>query len=138
MAGEPRLAMLVQSASHNRLHAMVSLTATTVALGGEAHLFLTHEALKAFLSGTLDEARPSFHDPEYQAYYEEAIELERTPNLTDLLAQARARGKVHIYGCQASVALWRRYTTEQIEQLTAVIGHSTFLSLARDMQLIFL
>ena len=117
---------------------MGSLTSSAVALGREVHSLMTHEALKAFLTNPMNAATPAFHDPEYQSFYEEAVELERTPNLDELLGQARARGRVQIYGCQESISLWRRYTHDQLAQLTAIIGHSAFIKLASDKQLIFL
>ena len=138
LSESPKLALLVQSGSHNRLHAMVSLTSTAVAMGGEVHIFLTHEALKAYLTGTLDEAAPDFSDPEYQDFYQEAVELERTPNLSELLEESCARGPVKIYGCQASIALWRGYSTEALNKLEAIIGHTTFLKIATGKQLLFL
>lgn len=132
----PRLAILAQSAHHNRIHGWISLIATNAALGGESHLFLTHAALKAFLQETLDSGPVDTGDPDYDRFYEQALENERLPVLSELLAQARARGSVKIYGCQASVILWRRYTPAQLERLDAVIGHTTFLTLASGMTLL--
>jgi peroxiredoxin family protein len=133
-----RLAIIAQQASHNRLHALVSLTSTTVALGGEVCLFLTHEALKAFLSTGFDACQPNFNDPDYQAFYTDAIEMERIPSLDALFLQAREKGRVRLFACQASVQLWRRYEPEQLDRLEAVIGHSTFLNMVRGFQLLVL
>lgn len=133
---KPRLAIVLQSGLHNRLYAAISLVTTAVAQGGEAHLFLTHAALKAYLTQTLDDAEVSFGDEEYDAFYREARDYERVPSLTELLEQARARGTVKIYGCQASVILWRRYTPAQLDRLDAVLGHSTFLTIAHDLRLL--
>lgn len=129
-----RLALLLQSAEHNRLHTAVSLVATAVAQGGEAHLLLTHAALHTFLEGRWDTQPCHFGDPTYDQLYADAVDAERIPSLLDLLAQARARGNVRVYGCQTSIILHRGYPPEALEQLDAVIGHSTFMTLARDMQ----
>jgi len=138
VSDERGLALIVQSGSHNRLHAMVSLTATAVSLGRPVFLLLTHEALKRYLEDSLDLAEDDFMDEEYRRFYQDAVEDERTPNLRNLLEQAITKGSVQVFGCQASVLLWRAYTPEQLGRLTAVIGHATFLNLARDMQLLFL
>lgn len=132
----PRLAIIAQSAYHNRIHAWVSLAATNATLGGETHILLTHAALKAFLSDALNEGPVDTGDVEYDRFYQDSLEDERVPNLTELLAQARARGVVKLYGCQASVLLWRRYAPTQLDRLDAIIGHTTFLTLASGMSIL--
>ncbi len=137
---QPRdLAILAQTGTHDRLHAMVSLTSSAVAVGRGVYILLTHAALRAFLHDELDESSPGFGsaDP-YQAFYEEALELERLPSLHKLFQDARTKGKVRVFGCQASVALWRRYSPEQLDKLDAIIGHATFLKITTDMQLVFI
>lgn len=129
-----RLALLLQSAEHNRLHTAVSLVATAVAQGGEAHLLLTHAALHTFLEQRWDTQPCHFGDNAYDAFYQDAVEAERVPSLHALLEQARARGQVKVYGCQTSIILHRGYPSEALERLDAVIGRATFMTLAQGMQ----
>lgn len=135
---KPKISILVQSASHNKLHAMVSIISTTISLGGDIYLLLTHEALKSYLLGTMDSASIDFADLEYKNFYENAIEDEKIASISELLEASKQKGNVSIYGCQASILLWRKYTEEHLSKLTAIIGHSTFLLMSNNRQLLFI
>lgn len=123
---------------HNHLHAMVSLVATAVSLGGDAQVFLTHAALHAWLQDDLSLLPVQTGSQAYDAFYQAALDAERLPDLRALFRQAQEKGGVRIFACQASVALWRAYSQEQLESLDAIVGHSTFLQLAADRQLVFI
>ena len=130
-----KLAIIVQSSSYNKLHLMVTLVATAVAIQGEAHVFLTYDALYRYVTGTLDEAKPSLDDERMNRIYEEGIEGGQIPSLTDLLRQARQMGIVKIYGCSQSTALLR-LDSKLTEKLDGVIGYTTFLTSALDAKLV--
>ena len=130
-----KLAIIVQGSSYNKLHLMTTLVATAVAMQGEAHLFLTYDALYRYVTGTLDEARPSLDDEKMTHVYQEGIEDGRIPSITDLLRQAREMGVVKVYGCSQSTALLR-LDAKLTEKLDGVIGYTTFLISALDAKLV--
>ena len=134
-ANPKKLAIIVQGSSYNKLHLMTTLVATAVAMQGEAHLFLTYDALLRYVSGTLDEAKPSLEDGKMNKIYQEGIEDGRIPSITDLLRQAREMGVVKIYGCSQSTALLR-LDSKLTEKLDGVIGYTTFLISALDAKLV--
>lgn len=130
-----KLALIVQSSSYNRLHLMATLVATAVALGWEASAFLTYDALRRFVTGTMDEAAPSLDDPEINQIYADGIHHGAIPSVQDLLEQARRSGTVKIYGCSQSTMMLR-LTPEQQQKLDGVIGYTTFLTSAVEARLI--
>ena len=134
-ANPRKLAIIVQSSSYNKLHLLATLVATAVATQGEAHVFLTYDALKRYVTGTLDEAKPSLDDEKMNRLYQEGIEDGRIPSITDLLRQAREMGVVKIYGCSQSTSLLRP-DSKLTEKLDGVIGYTTFLISALDAKLV--
>ena len=134
-ANPKKLAIIVQGSSYNKLHLVVTLVATAVAMKGEAHLFLTFDALRRYVTGTLDEAKPNLDDDEMNRLYREGIEDEKIPSITDLLRQAKEMGTVKIYGCSQSTA-FLRLDAELTKKLDGVIGYTTFLTSAMDAKLI--
>ena len=136
-ANPKKLAIIVQSSSYNKLHLMATLVATAVAMQGEAHLFLTYDALYRYVTGTLDEAKPNLDDEKMNKIYEGGIDDGRIPSITDLLRQAREMGIVKVYGCSQSTALLR-LDSQLTEKLDGVIGYTTFLISALDARLVVL
>ena len=132
-----KLAILVQGSSYDKLHLMATLVATAVSMDGEAHLFLTYDALLRYVSGTLDEAEPALDDKTMNDLYTNGIEDGRIPSITDLLRQAREMGHVKVYGCSQSVA-FLRLDPKLTEKLDGVIGYTTFLTSAMDAKLVVL
>ena len=132
-----KLAILVQGSSYDTLHLMATLVATAVSMDGEAHLFLTYDALLRYVNGTLDEAQPALDDKKMNDLYTNGIEDGRIPSITDLLRQAREMGHVKIYGCSQSVA-FLRLDSKLTEKLDGVIGYTTFLTSAMDAKLVVL
>lgn len=137
MADPTPLALIMQGGDHRHINAMVALAATAAASGRWVHVFLTHEALWAWVEGRFDDL-PSGFSTEYGALYDAAREDGRVPDLEKLMRQARATGKVRIYGCSASVALRRGYSEEALRRLDGIVGHSTFLRWALGWQLVFI
>lgn len=132
-----KLAIIVQGSSYDKLHLMATLVATAVSMDGEAHIFLTYDALTRYVNGTLDEARPSLDDEKMNETYQAGIEEGRIPSITDLLRQARDMGKVKIYGCSQSVA-FLKLDPKLTQKLDGVVGYTTFLTSALDAKLIVL
>ncbi len=132
-----KLAVIVQGSSYDKLHLMATLVATAVSMNGEALLFLSYDALKRYVEGTLDEAKPSLDDPDMNALYESGIEDGRIPSITDLLRQAKEMGHVKVYGCSQSVA-FLRLDPKLTEKLDGVVGYTTFMTTALDAKLIVL
>ena len=132
-----KLAIIVQGSSYDKLHLMATLVATAVSMDGEAHLFLTYDALLRYVNGTLDEAKPALDDPQMNERYADGVEAGRIPSITDLLRQAKEMGKVKVYGCSQSVA-FLRLDPKLTEKLDGVIGYTTFMTSAMDAKLVVL
>ena len=132
-----KLAIIVQGSSYDKLHLMATLVATAVSMNGEAHLFLTYDALNRYVHGTLDEAKPALDDEKMNTLYESGVEDGRIPSITELLRQAREMGQVKVYGCSQSVA-FLRLDAKLTEVLDGVIGYTNFLTSAMDAKLIVL
>jgi len=132
-----KLAIIVQGSSYDKLHLMATLVATAVSMNGEAHLFLTYDALNRYVHGTLDEAKPALDDEKMNALYESGVEDGRIPSITELLRQAKEMGQVKVYGCSQSVA-FLRLDSKLTEKLDGVVGYTTFITSAMDAKLIVL
>lgn len=132
-----KLAIIVLGSSYDKLHMMATLVATAVSMDGEAHLFLTYDALNRYVTGTLDEAKPALDDSKMNELYTGGIEDGRIPSITDLLRQAKEMGSVKVYGCSQSVA-FLRLDSKLTEKLDGVVGYTTFLTSAMDAKLIVL
>ncbi len=132
-----KLAIIVQGSSYDKLHLMATLVATAVSMNGEAHLFLTYDALNRYVRGTLDEAKPALDDEKMNILYQSGVEDGRIPSITELLRQAREMGQVKVYGCSQSVA-FLRLDSKLTEALDGVVGYTTFITSAMDAKLIVL
>src|SRR5574341_1445103 len=130
-----KLALILQHASYEKLHLAGTLAATTAALGGEVHIFLSHEALLSFVENKLDEARPHFESQKINQKYVDLLEDGKIPKAGDLFKKAQELGSVKFYGCSESVQLFR-LRSEHTKKLDAVIGYSTFLDIASDAKLV--
>ncbi len=130
-----KIAIIVQGSSYDKLHLAATLVGTMVALGGEAHLFLTYDALTRYVTGTLDEAKPALDDEKMNERYAEGVDDGRIPSITDLLRQAREMGQVKVYGCSQSVA-FLKLDPKLFDKLDGVIGYTTFLTSALDARLV--
>ena len=138
MAENPKkLAIIVQGSSYDKLHLMATLVATAVSMNGEAHLFLTYDALTRYVNGTLDETKPALDDEKMNETYADGIEEGRIPSITDLLRQAKEMGNVKVYGCSQSVA-FLRLDPKLTKKLDGVVGYTTFMISAMDAKLIVL
>lgn len=130
-----KLALILQHASYEKLHLAATLAATTTAMGGEVHIFLSHEALLSFVKNKLDESKPCFQSDKINQKYTELLEDEKIPKASGLFKKAQKLGLVKFYGCSESVQLFhlgREYT----KKLDAVIGYTTFLDIATDAKLL--
>ncbi|MBI4437048.1 MAG: DsrE family protein [Candidatus Omnitrophica bacterium] len=132
-----KLAIIVQGSSYDKLHLMATLVATAVSMNGEAHLFLTYDALNRYVHETLDEAKPSLDDEKMNERYQSGVEDGRIPSITELLRQAKEMGQVKVYGCSQSVA-FLRLDPKLTEKLDGVVGYTTFMTSAMDAKLIIL
>ena len=67
----------------------IDRVATAVAMQGEAHVFLTYDALLRYVTGTLDEAKPSLDDEKMNKIYtdREARRRDRLHDVSDFSAR---------------------------------------------------
>ncbi len=131
------LGLICQSGDHRHFSAAAALISTAVNAGREAHLFLTHEALFAFMEQDLEDA-PSGFGPSYGALYDAARDSGRLRDPLELIQAAKAKGKVRIYGCSASIKLRQGYERDALARLDGITGHTSFLGWAEPWQLLFL
>ena len=131
------LGLICQGGAHRHFSAAAALISTAVAAGREAHLFLTHEALFAYLSGDVEDL-PSGFGAAYGEIYDDAKESGRLGDPLELIGAAQGKGTVRIYGCSASITLRQGYGNDALGTLDGIIGHSSFLAWAQGWQLLFL
>lgn len=130
-----KLCLILQYSSYEKWHLAATLAATTTAMNGEVHVFLSHEALLAFVEDKFDETKPQFQTVEFNKKYLDLLEDDKIPKISFLLKRAQELGTVKIYGCSESAQLFR-LGADQKKKLDAVIGYTTFLDIARDGKLI--
>jgi peroxiredoxin family protein len=132
-----KLALILQHASYEKFHLAATLAATTTAMGGEVHIFLSHEALFSFVDGKLDEAKPCFQSEKINRKYTEWLEDGKISGASALFIKAQKLGSIKFYGCSESVQLFH-LGTEYTKKLDAVVGYTTFLDLASDARLLII
>ncbi|MBI1870392.1 MAG: hypothetical protein HYS07_04275 [Chlamydiae bacterium] len=126
-----KLALLIQHASYEKWHLAATLAATTTAMGGEVHIFLSHEALISFVQEEMDLAPPQFANKKINECYQTFLEEEKISKPTNLFKRAKELGPLKFYGCSESVKLFR-LQAEYTKKLDGVIGYMTFLDIASD------
>lgn len=130
-----KLAFILQTSSYEKWHLAGTLAATTVATGGEAHLFLAQEALFNYLKEMMDNALPTFQSEELNQKYIRLLEDGKIPKPSSLFKRAKELGNIKIYGCSESVKLFH-LESRLTQKLDAIIGYTTFLDIASDSKLI--
>ncbi len=130
-----KLALILQTHSYEKWHLAGTLAATTVAAGGEAHLFLAQEALLKYLDSSMDEASPSFQSQDLNEKYIHFLEDGKIPKPGSLFKKAKELGNIKIYGCSESVKLFH-LESKLTQKLDAILGYTTFLDIASDAKLI--
>ena len=130
-----KLCIILQHSSYEKWHLAATLAATTTAMNGEAHLFLSHEALLAYVEDKIDQAKPQFENPELNQNYLDFMEDGKIPTISFLLKKAQELGTVKFYGCSESAQLFR-LNSDLKKKLDAVIGYTMFLDIASDGRLL--
>ena len=131
------LGIICQGGSFRHLQGAASMAATAIAIGRDAHILWTHEALFSLLEGDLEELTSGFGDA-YGEIYDDAREAGRIVDPRMLLEQAKKKGNLKQYACSASVKLRRGYELAALNSLDGIIGHASFLTWGSDWQLVYL
>jgi predicted peroxiredoxin len=132
-----KISIYAKGDSYEQLHTMVGLVSTAASMGWEAHVYLTYGALYRYVNDTMGEAPVTIHTPEVKAKYEKGIDAGRLPDLDEFFEEARELGgdKVRVYGCTTSVKLLH-LDASQLEKCDMLIGHASFLKIAKGGQLV--
>jgi len=123
------LYLFVRNGTRGDFQAAIGLAATAAALGREAHLYLTYEALFAWCRTNIDDLPVQHTDPSVQELVENAVERGTVSELSQLWDSAREAGTVRIYACSTSAQVLR-LEPEELTKVDAVMGHATFMKMA--------
>jgi len=132
-----KISIYAKGDSYEQLHTMVGLVSTAATMGWEAHVYLTYGALYRFVHETMGEAEVTIRTPEVAERYRKGIDAGRIPDLDEFFEEACELGgdKVRVYGCTTSVKLLH-LDAAQLEKCDMLIGHASFLKIAKGGQIV--
>lgn len=131
------LAIILHSGSFDRLYHGLSIALAALALGRETRLFFTYWALEQLKSA---KKPPQKLDQEAQAHkeiLEKNIKKGHMQEVPELLAQAKSMG-ARFYACTQSMGLLNISRDELVKEVDKSMGITTFLTEAKDAQLLFI
>lgn len=97
----PKVAVFLHAMDYDRMHQGLSIAATAVSMGREAHVFFFWWALERLAKDDLD--APSFA-PGYEVY-ESRFESQNMPTLRHLLEHLKQSGLCTLHACTGSMTL---------------------------------
>ncbi|WAI01419.1 DsrE/DsrF/DrsH-like family protein [Methanogenium organophilum] len=126
-----KLSLIVTSEKIDKLFPATTLATTAAISGWEADIFFTFWGLLALKKGY----EPSQVSLDYQEYGDKlsgAIASGAMPGWRELLEKGKATGRVKVYACSATMALFGMTEDELETFVDGVAGAATYLGLARD------
>lgn len=132
-----KLCIYAKGDSFDRLHTMVGLVSTAASMDWEAHVYMTYGVLWRFCNEDMAEAEVDIRTPEVRERYIKGIDSGRIPDLDELFEEARELGgdRVKLYACTTSVKLLQ-IPAEKLSAFDGLLGHASFLQIARDAKLV--
>ncbi len=120
-----KVAVIINSASYDRVAYALTIASTTAAVGREAHVLFTYGAILRLVKGKADEVKE-----ETNAWIREAVTLGivtgAIPKISELLRNLKEFGG-KVYACVSAMALHNITETELTEEVDEVTGITTFL-----------
>lgn len=107
-----------------KLHASAIMGSGAAMAGMEVNIFITMEALRAFLKKTVEQK--SF----VRSGIGETLIDKKVPLFYQLFKQAKELGKLHVYACAMSADLMSWKKEDMVDVVDDVIGVNKFFSLA--------
>jgi len=126
------LVIFAHSDGYDRLHQVASMALTAAVTGREVVIVLFFWALHAVVTGRMDEPRFGGLDPELTGQTAARAATGNNPPPSEMLAMARATGRVRILACSASTQLMGLDPQQTPGVVDEVVGMSTILRVTLD------
>ena len=120
------LLILAHGGSWDMRFQITSLAASAAAAGDRVDVALFFGALDAWANGRWDELDPQ---PPLTPDQLESFDL---PPLSEMLAQGREEGAIHVYACSASTRLLKLDTAMVQASVDALLGWQSFSRMIRE------
>lgn len=127
-AGE-KVAIILHSGSYDRASYALTLALVALATGMEAHMLLTHGALRRFTRGHLDEMGDET-SPQAKKDCEFGLMTGALSSIEKQLADARELG-MKLYSCVGVMAAYNIRKDDLVPEVDEAIGLGTFFEIAR-------
>lgn len=131
------LAIILHSGSFDRLYHGLSIALAALALGRETRLFFTYWALEQLRSAKKPPQRLDREAQAHKEILEKNIKKGHMQEVPELLAQAKSMG-ARFYACTQSMGLLNISRDELLKEVDKSMGITTFLTEAKDAQLLFI
>ena len=126
--GQGRVALIINSASYDRVAYALTIASTSAAVGKEVHVLFTYGAILRLRKGKADEI-----GEETDTWIRECVTLGLVtgaiPKISELLDNLKKFGG-KVYTCVSAMALHNIMEDELTEEVNGVIGITTFLEKA--------
>lgn len=120
------LLILAHGGSWDMRFQITSLAASAAAAGDRVDVALFFGALDAWANGRWDALDPQ---PPLTSDQLESFDL---PPLSEMLAQGREEGTIHVYACSASTRLLKLDTAKVQASVDALLGWQSFSRMIRE------
>lgn len=131
------LAIILHSGSFDRLYHGLSIALAALALGRETRLFFTYWAMEQIRAAKKLPQRLDKEAQEHKEILEKNIKKGHMQAVPELLAQAKSMG-ARFYACTQSMGLLNISRDELVKEVDKSMGITTFLTEAKDAQLLFI
>lgn len=136
-AQKKALALILHSASYDRLYQGISCALAALALGREVKLFFTYWALETLRKDAGDSLILDEEARAYRKILENNLKKRHMQKIGELYAQAKIMG-AKFYACTQSMGLLNISRDELVKEVDKSMGLTTFLSEAIEAQLLFI
>ena len=126
-------AIILQSASIEKIQIAIGLLATTASMNSKACLFLQDEALVTLIRQKWANNHCSMMDKELSHKYIDAYSKNLMDHPYQLLQKTKEFKDFKIYGCSTTCKTY--HLLDSSGELDSILGLSSFLSAARDCEL---
>ena len=123
------MAIILHSGSYDRASYALTLALVALATGMEAHMLLTHGALRRFTRGHLDEMGDET-SPQAKKDCEFGLMTGALSSIEKQLADARELG-MKLYSCVGVMAAYNIRKDDLVPEVDEAIGLGTFFEIAR-------
>jgi len=131
---EEKVAVIINSASYDRVAYALTIAVTSAALGKEVHVLFTYGAVRRLVKGETDRV-----EEETDAWIRENVKVGvvagSIQKISEMLRDLKKFGG-KVYGCVSAMAFHDVTKDELIEEVDMVTGITAFLEIAKGASMV--